>query len=453
MASIKRNISTKSNADGLSEILLRVVVSMDIKFRIKSGIFIESSRFRDGKIVKPKLNQKEAEDIRKIDDSLVNLERFIIGLVESSPKEKLTKDYLYLKIDEWRNPDKYNVEEVKPDAMTFDEIFKTYLDFKNLSAIRVRQYKVIQRALHRFEVYKQLNGQPNYKFAFQTLQVEEVYEFEDFMVNEHTFYKDYPQLYVDYPTEVNKVRASPAPKERGGNYMATFMSKFRALVNWCLEQDIIDRNPLQKYKARFKENYGDPIYVSDEEVVTIAHCDLSARPGLAVQRDIFVLQCSIGCRVGDLMKLTPNNIHDGFITYIASKTKGEHPQEVRVPLTENATYLINKYKDVVTDGRLMPFISEQKYNDAIKDIFRLAGITRFVTRLNPTSNQPEQVRICDIAASHMARRTFCGNLYAKEKDPDLIGSMSGHVQGSRAFARYRKLDDKIKKSVIDKMGY
>lgn len=32
-----------------------------------------------------------------------------------------------------------------------------------------------------------------------------------------------------------------------------------------------------------------------------------------------------------------------------------------------------------------PFISAQKYNDSIKEIFRLCGITRIVTVLNPTT--------------------------------------------------------------------
>jgi hypothetical protein len=49
----------------------------------------------------------------------------------------------------------------------------------------------------------------------------------------------------------------------------------------------------------------------------------------------------------------------------------------------------------------------------------------------------------------MARRTFVGNLYKQVKDPSLIGSMSGHVDGSRAFARYRTIDDDMKIELVN----
>lgn len=63
----------------------------------------------------------------------------------------------------------------------------------------------------------------------------------------------------------------------------------------------------------------------------------------------------------------------------------------------------------------------------------------------------EQVRICDVASSHMARRTFIGNLYKKVKDPNLIASMSGHAEGSQAFNRYREVDMDIKQDVIKEL--
>ena len=110
--------------------------------------------------------------------------------------------------------------------------------------------------------------------------------------------------------------------------------------------------------------------------------------------------------------------------------------------------LIGKYAGVDTKGRLFPFISPQKYNDDIKDIFRLCGVTRLVTVIDSVTGKETQRPINEVASSHMARRCFVGNLYKKVKDPNLIASMSGHAEGSRAFARYREIDDEVKKEVV-----
>ena len=41
-----------------------------------------------------------------------------------------------------------------------------------------------------------------------------------------------------------------------------------------------------------------------------------------------------------------------------------------------------------------------------------------------------------------------GNLYKQVKDPNLVGALSGHKEGSRAFARYRKIDEDINRKAI-----
>ncbi len=67
-----------------------------------------------------------------------------------------------------------------------------------------------------------------------------------------------------------------------------------------------------------------------------------------------------------------SNMERDVFDYIAGKTKDDNPKTISVPLVTMAT--------------ILPFISEQKYNDAIKAVFRLAGINRVVTVLDPTTS-------------------------------------------------------------------
>jgi integrase len=177
-------------------------------------------------------------------------------------------------------------------------------------------------------------------------------------------------------------------------------------------------------------------------------------PEYGVQRDIFIFQCFIGCRVGDLLNLTPGNIVDGILTYTPHKTKdnGNQAVQARVPLHPKAMELVKKYEGVSKQGMLFPFISAQKYNDSIKKVFKMAGITRNVIIRNARTGENELVPIDTVASSHLARRTFIGNAYFKVSDPNLIGKMSGHVDGSRAFKRYRNIEDETLKSVINLIG-
>ena len=165
------------------------------------------------------------------------------------------------------------------------------------------------------------------------------------------------------------------------------------------------------------------------------------------------------------------------INYIPRKTKEGNPITVSVPLNETALRILKKYEymqnEVLVDNRnskeiktkaskvkllstksdapIFPLIAQQRYNEYIKEVFKASGITRSVSLINPTTGEIEQKSIADVASSHMARRTFVGNLYNKVQDPNLVGSLSGHIEGSKAFSRYRTINIDIKADLIDKM--
>ena len=206
-------------------------------------------------------------------------------------------------------------------------------------------------------------------------------------------------------------------------------------------------NSIPKFNIE-QDVYGTPYYISIDERNTLYQKDLSDRPQLAIQRDIFVFHCLIGCRVGDLLKMEKISIINNAIEYIPRKTKEGRPVTVRVPLNTTAKEIINRYADH-EGNTLLPFIAEQNYNLAIKAMFAAAELTRMVTVVNPTTGNEEKRTLNEIASSHIARRTFVGNLYKKVKDPNLVGALSGHKEGSRAFARYREIDEEMKIDLVN----
>ena len=45
-------------------------------------------------------------------------------------------------------------------------------------------------------------------------------------------------------------------------------------------------------------------------------------------------------------------------------------------------------------------------------------------------------------------RAIIGNIYKLVKDPNLVSALTGHVEGSRAFTRYRTIDIDMKKDLV-----
>ena len=128
--------------------------------------------------------------------------------------------------------------------------------------------------------------------------------------------------------------------------------------------------------------------------------------------------------------VTPDVFRE-FETFLR-KVKDGRPVTVRVPLNSIAKEILERYKDLPFD-ELLPLISQQKYNVAIKKMFLAAGLTRPVVVYNPTTSEQEIRPLNEVASSHLSRRCFVGNLSKQVKDPNPVGALSGHKEGRVAI--------------------
>jgi site-specific recombinase XerD len=453
MATIYVSLSSKTDVTKRQELLIRFSHGR-INQRGKTNIFIPAD-YWDGKaqqIIMPnfRLMNDERRDLKQYlacqNEKLNALITTIQTVFNDSDKSNVSSDWLRLIIDEFNYPEKYSPGEEINKVQSFFDTFDEFLAKRKLSKVREQNYMVLKRALQRYELFVSADENKDFKLELGTVTVETIEGFESFLRNEYTLYDEYRAIYDQFPAIINGKRKTAKPQPRGMNTINTLFDKLRAFFNWCLDTGKMTNRPFKNYEST-PDLYGTPIYITIDERNQIYNTDLSFRPYLAIQRDIFVFQCVIGCRISDLYKFTKQNVINGAIEYIPRKTKDGHPVTVRVPLNSIAKEILDKY--AVYEGEsLLPYISEQRYNDAIKDVFLLSGITRRVTVLNPTTREEEKRPINEIASSHLARRCFVGNLYKQVKDPNLVGALSGHKEGSRAFARYREIDEDMKTELV-----
>lgn len=389
-----------------------------------------------------------SDNIRfNINKAVADRKNLILSIYNAHKSDGLTGKHLELLINEVLSPSKDN-EDNKDDFFT---LTGSFISNNNYSKNRERGYALLFRLLLRYEMFVQKVFDKNFSLDIQKIDASRLEDIISFIKNEYILSNDYPSVFE----EIEKTMRTMAkhgrykkPSLRGNNSQCAILNLFRTFLNWCVRKGFLSKNPFQECSESIKEQYGTPYYLTLEERNHIADFDLSNYPHLAIQRDIFIFQCLIGCRVSDLLKMTNNNIINEAVEYIPCKTRNKSLNVVRVPLNERAKSIVAKYQGKDSKGRLFPFLSVLYYNKNIKEIFKICGIIRLVTVLNPTTGEEEKRPINEIASSHMARRTFVGNLYKKVKDPNLVGSLSGHAEGSKAFARYREIDEEMKKEVV-----
>ncbi len=462
MATTNYLLTKGQNTSGECQIILRTYVHHDYRIRIQSGIWLNPKRWgKKNGITIPTIAGDEQEDLLRKKDLLKRLTAWIeeeIKKVEN--KESVDSEWGAKMVRRFYKPPKAPREREK----SFFDVIEVYLAAHKLSAFRIKNFRVLARCLQRFELYRKKESAQGFRLTFPNISPEVLRQIEYFLTDETAVFNKHPDIYKRIPYSAKTSDKTPTrkrppildkqgnvvpkgmPRPRGQNTVADMMTRLRAFTLWAIDNGFTANNPFKHYIIG-EIVYGSPIYITNEERNRLLETDMSDDYELELHRNIFVFQCLIGCRVSDLWKMTYKSIIDGAIEYIQRKTRDGRPLTIRVPLNDTGKRLIAKYRDYER-GSLFPFGTTQHYNRQIKEAFRRAGLDRMVTVLDQQTRQEQYLPLCDIASSHMARRTFVGNIYKKVKDPNLVAALSGHKEGSKAFARYRTIDDDMKKELI-----
>ena len=404
---ISATLSRRVDARGKSEILLRFVGGRDHIYRLHSRLSVQPSRWKDGAVIIPRLETAEQKELKALKERLDALTRHLLDTFQNADPDAVDREAMQEAVERFHHPDR--------GARSFFDMYDEFCSVQDVSRDRRKRYAVVRGLLEGFQ------DERGRKLTAEG---------------------------TDART-LDALRAYMAKGRRGKNIVIDYMKVVRAFFNWMRRRGLCKADPFDGYQIGTAV-YGTPYYLTIDERDRLYRTSLRRHPSLAAQRDVFVFQCLVGCRVGDLIKLRKGDIVDGVLTYIPRKTVDERPVVVRVPLNHTAREIVARYADLPGD-KLLPFISMQKYNEAIKRCFLAARLTRPVAVLDPVTRKEVKRPLNTVASSHLARRTFIGNLYKQVPDPNLIGSMSGHSEGSRAFARYRDIDDEMKASLVEKL--
>lgn len=381
----------------------------------------------------------DVADYRLTVDSLARLKAYIEDSFCMMRRRTVEAGWLAETIERFHADEIPRLEEERTEVLGLIDAYMEITSVMDASESRAEAYALMRRSLARYEAHRRIKF-PRFRLMSGRMNESCLRDIEKFMRKEHLMVRKYPQI-----SQGAGLEGRTRPK--GPNTINDRMKLLKAVMTWGVKTRRIPSNPFDTFVSG-QNVYGTPVYLTLDERRRVELHDFSYDPRLALQRDIFIFQCCVGCRVSDLMLLTTGNVVDGELNYVARKTREGRPVTIKVPLNRTAKIILERYADHDRDTLFPAVYSRMGYNRVIKDILRLAGITRKVVVIDPLTREAVCRRLYEVASSHMARRTFIGNIFKKFKDQNLVSELSGHAPGSHAFARYREIDTELKREMV-----
>lgn len=246
------------------------------------------------------------------------------------------------------------------------------------------------------------------------------------------------------------------------NSIGKCIKDLKTILDNAKDDGLHSNEEYKNKKFRVTAEEADNIYLAQAELNAIAQVDLSGMAkGYTDARDVFLAGCYLAQRVGDYNHLTPDNIvvekskqitpdnkvAEVEVTYVVI-TQQKTTARVKIPANKAMRELLTRYNNQ------LPYIWEQKLNQYIKVVARMAGITQMeqVSTTKAGSKDTAFVEKCELVKSHTARRTGATLMYLSGMDVYDICKITGHTS-IRNLRKYIKADELDVAEKINKYNY
>lgn len=344
-------------------------------------------------------NLKRVKDIDiankqvEVNDELNKIENHVLKAFNSVEVSEVSKEWLQQQINEYYNP---TIKSTLPNNLT------SYIDYY----IECKKYELTEASIKKFNTIK--NKIEAIELAHnKTILISDINE---------DFKKEFVRYYKEKKYSINTM-------QRELVFIKTFCRHARS--NGLETSVQLDDLRLSKAKV-------EKIYLTFDELEQIENTHIDSE-ALSNAKDWLIISCFTGQRVSDFLKFTKEmiRIEDGvkLIEFTQKKTN----KKMSLALHPKVVEVLNK-----NNGNFPYKISDQRYNEYIKEVCRIAGIN---TPIKGGKNNPETNRKqsgiypkYELVSSHIGRRSFATNFYGKIPTSLLI-SATGH-SSEQMFLEY-----------------
>lgn len=214
--------------------------------------------------------------------------------------------------------------------------------------------------------------------------------------------------------------------KRNCNHNSTikYISNFRKIVNICLRNGWLAKDPFVGFKMSKKEV--DRVALTQEELQFISDKKFPTER-LGQVRDIFLFCCFTGLAYADVKKLKRTEIGkgvDGGQWIFTSRQKTDTSSRIPLlPVTLDIIGRYNSHPQCINENMVLPVASNQKMNAYLKEIADLCGVNKNLT-------------------FHIARHTFATTVTLTNGVPiETVSKMLGH-RNLKTTQHYAKILDR-----------
>lgn len=299
---------------------------------------------------------------------------------------------------------------------------------------RYKQFMVQMGKIERFLTIKGLS-----ELTAQEFDSEILMQFRQFIMEEYKYVPRFKRIYKG-------MKKSAIPTEKLSiNTLTSQLKIWQTFFNELESQDEIIKSPFKRLGTEKKKSimhtmYDNPVFLRLDELKKLIEADVPEK--YETTRDAFVLQCALGCRIGDFQRMSMKKVAvspDGipYVHYIPSKTAGsqETNSEIETPLVRYAFDIVKK-----TEFNL-PILNYpygvNGYNVKIKELLKICGVDREVKTFNEETRDNEYLPLYEAASTKLARKTHVDIMNKVQVN---IYAAGLHRQGSAAVHRYTMME-------------
>jgi len=380
--------STRNNAPLTARLL----------FRHKQKDFVLSSKIKldVSETYWNKEHQKKSRDIdiinkqNKINQELSKIESYILTNFNNTDINEVNKEWLKILIEHYYNPPKAE-KEVSDEVL---EYFNYFIEKKQSEVVErtIKNYKVVLKQLERYQATK------SKKILIKDIDYNFSQDFEKFCKQNNY---------------------SP-------NTIAKGLRTIKTVCKHAAFNGIETHRQLNSIKI--KSHKIEKIWLNLKELEAIENLNRTElSESLENARDWLVISCYTGQRISDFMHFNKEQIRIEENKSLLEFTQKKTGKNMTIPVHEKVLEILKK-----RNGDFPRAISDQRYNDYIKSVCKIAGIDTPTNGSIMKEVKDKQYRKengiypkHELVTSHIGRRSFATNYYGKIPTTFLI-YVTGH---------------------------